>query len=76
MVFPFTLRGFPRKNFGVRFIFPLHGFIYLLLLVVITYLISHKEMVEKSWCLLEYCKFTLTSGIKDKLISSGISSVN
>ena len=60
MVFPFALGGFPRKNYGVWFIFPLHEFIYLLLLVVITYLILNKEMVEKSWCLLEYCEFTLT----------------
>ena len=35
-------------------------FIYLLLLVAITYLILHKEMVERFWCLLEYCEFTLT----------------
>ena len=48
MVFPFTLGGFLHKNFGVSFIFPLHEFIYLLLLVVITYLIFHKENVEKS----------------------------
>ena len=76
MVFPFALGGFPRKKFGVWFIFPLHQFIYLLLLVAITYLILYKEIVEKSWCLLEYCEFTLTSGIKAKLVSSGISCVN
>ena len=76
MAFPFALKGFPRKNYGVRFIFLLHEFICLLLLVVIAYLILHKEMVEKSWCLLEYCEFTLTSGIGAKLISSGISCVN
>ena len=58
VVFPFTLGGFPCKNSGVWFIFLLHEFIYLLFLVVI--LILHKEMVEKSWCLLEYCEFTLT----------------
>ena len=40
-------------------------FIYLLLLVAITYLILHKEMVEKSWCLLEYCEFTLTIMINE-----------
>ena len=60
VVFSFALGGFPRKNSGVWFIFPLHEFIYLLLLVAITYLILHKEMVEKSWCLLESCEFTLT----------------
>ena len=47
MVFPFTLGGFPRKNSGVWFIFLLHEFIYLLLLVDIVYLVLHKEMVEK-----------------------------
>ena len=76
VVFPFALRGFPHKNFGVWIIFLLHEFIYLFLLVAITYLILHKEIVEKIWCLLEYGEFTLTSGIRAKLISSGISSVN
>ena len=76
MVFLFAFGGFPRKNSSVWFIFLLHEFIYLLLLVTITYLILHKEMVEKSWGLLEYCEFTLTSGIRTKLISNGISCVN
>ena len=40
--------------------FLLHEFIYLLLLVDITYLVLYKEMVEKFLCLLEYCEFTLT----------------
>ena len=58
----FSLRigGFPHKNYGVWFIFLLDEFIYLLLLVDIAYLVLHKEMVEKFWCLLEYCEFTLT----------------
>ena len=60
VVFSLALGGFPSKNFGVWFIFSLHEFIYLLLLVTITYLILYKEMVEKSWCLLEYCEFTIT----------------
>ena len=60
MAFPFALKGFPRKNYGVRFIFLLHEFICLLLLVVIAYLILHKEMVENFCCLLEYYQFTLT----------------
>ena len=47
LVFPFALGGFPHKSYGVWFIFPLHEFIYLLLLVAITYLILHKEIVEK-----------------------------
>ena len=47
VVFPFALGGFPRKNYGVWFIFPLHEFIYLLLLFYINYLILHKERVEK-----------------------------
>ena len=48
VVFPFALRGFPCKYSGLWFIFPLHEFIYVLLLVAITYLILYKEMVEKS----------------------------
>ena len=51
-------------------------FIYFLPLVAITYLILHKEMVEKFWCLLKYSEFTLISGIRAKLISCGISCVN
>ena len=48
MVFPFALGGFPRKNSSIWFIFLLHEFIYLLIVVAITYWIFHKEMVEKS----------------------------
>ena len=75
VVFPFTLGVFPRKNSGVWFIFPLHEFIYLLLLVAITYLILYKEMVEKFWYLLEYSEFTLTiyssnQDLKSKLEST------
>ena len=33
-------------------------------------------MVENFLCLLEYCEFTITSGIRAKLIISGISCVN
>ena len=43
----------------------MHEFIYLLLLVVISYLILHKEMVEIFLCLLEYCEFTLTQRLTD-----------
>ena len=60
MVFRFVLGGFPSKNSGVWFIFLFYEFIYLLMLVAITYLILHKEMVEKFYYLLEYCGFTLT----------------
>ena len=48
VVFPFALGGFPRKNSSIWFIFLLHEFIYLLIVVAITYWIFHKEMVEKS----------------------------
>ena len=47
VVFFFASEGFPLKNSSVWFIFLLHEFIYLFLLVAITYLILHKEMVEK-----------------------------
>ena len=59
MVFPFhQIGGFPLKKILVSFL--LHGFIYLFMLVAIAYLILNKERVEKLWCLLEYCEFTLT----------------
>ena len=57
--FSFELEGFSCKNSDVWFIFLLYEFIYLLLLVDITYLVLHKEMIEKLWCLLKYCEFTL-----------------
>ena len=72
VVFPFALGGFPRKNYCIWFIFLLHEFMYLLLLVAITYLILHKEMVEKFWCLLEYCEFTLIEIIKANMIKTNI----
>ena len=43
--FFFHTKGFPYKNYGICFIFLLHEFIYLLLLVIIVYLILHKEII-------------------------------
>ena len=60
VIFPFALRVFRVNILVSDLFFMLHEFIYLLLLVDITYLVLHKEMVEKFWCLLEYCEFTLT----------------
>ena len=68
VVFLFALEGFPCKNYGIWFIFLLHEFIYLLLLVVSTYLILHKEIVKKSWYLLKYCEFTLTFVMRMKVL--------
>ena len=68
MVFPFALGGFSHKNSSVSFIFLLHEFIYLLLVIAITYLILHKENVEKFWRLLEYCEFTLTQLISNQSV--------
>ena len=70
VVFPFALGGFSHKNSNVWFIFLLHEFIYLLLVVAITYLILHKEKVEKFRCLLEYCEFTLTQLISNQSAKS------
>ena len=47
VVFSFALRGFLRKNSRVLFIFLLHEFIYLLLLIVIAYLILYKKNGRK-----------------------------
>ena len=76
MIFPFALRVFHVKILVSDLFFMLHEFIYLLLLVDIPYLVLYKEMVEKFWYLLEYCEFTITSGIRARLIISGISCVN
>ena len=72
VVFSFTLDRFPCKNSGVWFIFLLHEFIYLLMLVSIAYLILHKEIVEKLWCLLEYCEFTLTNNLYFIIVNEAI----
>ena len=76
VVFPFTLGVFHIKILVFDLFFMLHEFIYLFLLVDIVYLVLHKEMAENFSCLLEYCEFTLTSGIKARLIISEISCVN